>query len=90
MMRGTVKWFDAKKGYGFITCPGQDEIFVHFSSIRQTGFKTLDEGEEVEFDIFMGDRGPQATNVSRLGGGDAWHGSNDGSGAEATSPQEAW
>lgn len=90
MMRGTVKWFDAKKGYGFITCPGQDEIFVHFSSIKQTGYKTLDEGEEVEFDIFMGDRGPQATNVSRLGGGDAWHGSNDASGAEVASSQEAW
>ena len=85
-MRGTVKWFDAKKGYGFITCPEQEEIFVHYSSIRQKGFKTLDDGEEVEFDIFMGDRGPQATNVSRLGGGDAWHGNSGG----GDSTPESW
>lgn len=84
-MRGVVKWFDAKKGYGFITCPEQEEIFVHYSSIRQKGFKTLDEGEEVEFEIFMGDRGPQATNVARLGGGDAWEGAGT-----STMTQESW
>lgn len=71
-MRGTVKWFDPKKGYGFIQCPGEEDIFVHYSSIRQRGFKTLDDGEEVEFEIFVSERGPQAMNVSRLGGGDAW------------------
>lgn len=81
-MRGTVKWFDDKKGYGFIQCPGQEEIFVHYSSIRQKGYKTLDDGEEVEFDIFMGDRGPQATNVSRLGGGDAWQASSSRSASD--------
>ena len=73
-MRGRVKWFDAKKGYGFIERDGEEDVFVHYSTIRQRGFKTLDDGEEVEFEIFMGDRGPQATNVSRLGGGDAWQG----------------
>lgn len=71
-MRGRVKWFDAKKGYGFIERPGEEDVFVHYSSIRQKGFKNLDDGEEVEFDIVMGDRGPQAINVSRIGGGDAW------------------
>lgn len=71
-MRGRVKWFDAKKGYGFIERPGEEDVFIHFSTIRQKGFKTLDDGEEVEFDIVMGDRGPQAINVTRLGGGDAW------------------
>jgi CspA family cold shock protein len=71
-MRGRVKWFDAKKGYGFVERPGEEDVFVHFSTIRQQGFKTLDDGEEVEFDIVMGDRGPQAVNVTRLGGGNAW------------------
>jgi cold shock protein len=71
-MRGTVKWFDPKKGYGFIQSAGEEDIFVHYSSIRQRGFKTLDDGEEVEFEIVVGERGPQAMNVSRLGGGDAW------------------
>lgn len=71
-MRGCVKWFDSKKGYGFIQCPEQEDIFVHYTSIRQRGFKTLDDGEEVEFDILMSERGPQAVNVTRLGGGDAW------------------
>jgi cold shock protein len=67
-MRGRVKWFNAKKGYGFIEQPGAEDVFVHFSAIREKGYKTLDDGEEVEFEIVMGDRGPQATVVSRLGG----------------------
>ena len=71
-MRGRVKWFDAKKGYGFIERPGEEDVFVHYSAIRQKGFRTLDDGEEVEFEILMGDRGPQATDVTRLGGGSAW------------------
>lgn len=71
-MRGRVKWFDPKKGYGFIQCPGYEDIFVHYSSIRQQGFKTLDDGEEVEFELLQSERGPQAINVLRLGGGDAW------------------
>ncbi|NPV47731.1 MAG: cold shock domain-containing protein [Armatimonadetes bacterium] len=83
-MRGRVKWFDAKKGYGFIERPGQEDVFVHYSTIRQKGFRTLDDGEEVEFDIVMGDRGPQAINVVRLGGGDAW------SQSETVTSDEPW
>ena len=71
-MRGKVKWFDAKKGYGFIERPGAEDVFVHYSAIRQEGFKTLDDGEEVEFELVQGERGPQAAGVARLGGGDAW------------------
>jgi cold shock protein len=71
-MRGRVKWFDAKKGYGFIERPGEEDVFVHYSAIKQKGFKALDDAEEVEFEVLMGDRGPQAANVTRLGGGDAW------------------
>lgn len=74
-MRGKVKWFDAKKGFGFIERPGEEDVFVHFSMIQQKGYKTLDDGEEVEFEIVMGDRGPQAMNVTRLGGGNAWESS---------------
>lgn len=65
-MRGTVKWFNAEKGYGFIQVEGGDDVFVHFSAIQQEGFKTLDEGQEVEFEITQGDRGPQAANVVKL------------------------
>ena len=65
MSTGKVKWFKSDKGYGFITMEGQDkDIFVHFSSINAAGFKTLQEGQTVEFDIVEGDRGPQATNVT--------------------------
>ena len=65
MSTGKVKWFKSNKGYGFITMEGQDkDIFVHFSSINAEGFKTLQEGQTVEFDIVEGDRGPQATNVT--------------------------
>ena len=65
-MKGTVKWFNAEKGYGFIQVDGGDDVFVHFSAIQGEGFKTLDEGQEVEFDITQGNRGPQAANVVKL------------------------
>ena len=61
-----VKWFDAQKGYGFIEREDGDDVFVHFSAIEDEGFKTLEEGQEVEFEIVEGDRGPQASNVVKL------------------------
>ncbi len=63
---GTVKWFNNTKGYGFISQHSGADVFVHYSSIREKGYKTLREGETVEFDIKMGPRGPQAENVARL------------------------
>ena len=63
---GTVKWFDAKKGYGFIEREEGDDVFVHFSAIQDDGFKTLEDGEKVEFEIVEGDRGPQAAQVVRV------------------------
>ncbi|WP_017727924.1 cold-shock protein [Halalkalibacterium ligniniphilum] len=60
---GTVKWFNAEKGFGFIEVEGGNDVFVHFSAITGEGFKTLDEGQAVEFEIVEGDRGPQAANV---------------------------
>ncbi|MFE8697266.1 cold-shock protein [Cytobacillus sp. FJAT-53684] len=66
MATGKVKWFNAEKGFGFIeTSEGQD-VFVHFSAIQSEGFKSLDEGQEVSFDIEEGQRGPQASNVVKL------------------------
>ncbi|QTA38236.1 cold shock domain-containing protein [Thermosipho ferrireducens] len=65
-MKGTVKWFDAKKGYGFITKEDGEDIFVHWSAIQTDGFKTLKEGQEVEFDVQEGQKGPQAANVKPL------------------------
>ena len=64
-MKGTVKWFNDAKGYGFITQPGGDDVFVHFSAIVGDGFRTLSEGEEVEFDLQQTDRGLQASKVIR-------------------------
>ncbi|MBB6450699.1 CspA family cold shock protein [Geomicrobium halophilum] len=64
-MEGTVKWFNAEKGFGFIEREDGDDVFVHFSAIQAEGFKTLDDGETVEFEIVEGDRGPQAANVVR-------------------------
>ncbi|MGX7197300.1 cold-shock protein [Enterococcus olivae] len=63
METGTVKWFNADKGFGFITAENGNDVFVHFSAIQGDGFKTLEEGQTVTFDIEEGQRGPQATNV---------------------------
>ncbi len=65
-IRGLVKWFNPAKGYGFIQCPDGEDVFVHFSEIRMDGFKTLHEGEEVEFTIQEAPKGPQAVEVVRL------------------------
>ena len=65
MTRGTVKWFNDSRGYGFITRPSGGDVFVHFSSILGEGFRTLAEGDEVEFEVLETDRGPQAANVMR-------------------------
>ena len=65
-MTGTVKWFNAEKGYGFITTSEGLDIFVHFSAITSDGFKSLDENQAVEFEVVDGDRGPQAANVVKL------------------------
>ncbi|MHB9094834.1 MAG: cold shock domain-containing protein [Eubacteriales bacterium] len=62
-MQGKVKWFNAEKGFGFIESNEGGDIFVHFSAIQSEGFKTLDEGQNVEFDVVEGNRGPQAANV---------------------------
>ena len=66
MATGTVKWFNASKGYGFIERPDGDDVFVHFSAIQGSGFKTLAEGQEVEFDVVDGPKGKQAENVVGL------------------------
>ncbi len=66
MKQGTVKWFNSEKGYGFIEVEGEDDVFVHFSAIEGEGFKTLEDGQEVEFEVVDGDRGPQAANVVKL------------------------
>ncbi|MCM3616732.1 cold-shock protein CspD [Sutcliffiella horikoshii] len=65
MLQGKVKWFNAEKGFGFIEVEGQDDVFVHFSAIQGDGFKTLEEGQEVSFEIVEGARGPQAANVTK-------------------------
>ena len=66
MSTGKVKWFNAEKGYGFITAEDGTDIFVHFSAINTDGYKSLEEGEAVSFEVTEGNRGPQATNVSKL------------------------
>lgn len=65
-MKGTVKWFDADKGYGFISSEEGKDVFVHFSAIQTEGYKTLQEGDQVEFDVNTGERGEQAANVIKL------------------------
>ncbi len=65
MAKGFVKWFDTKKGYGFIKQPDGDDVFVHYTGIVNEGFKSLRAGEEVEFEISNGPKGPQATNVMK-------------------------
>ncbi|MCX7923136.1 MAG: cold shock domain-containing protein [Clostridia bacterium] len=65
MEKGRVKWFNAEKGFGFIERDGGNDVFVHFSAINMDGFKTLEEGTEVQFEVVEGAKGPQAANVSR-------------------------
>lgn len=65
-MKGTVKWFNAKKGFGFISDETGNDVFVHFSALQMDGFKVLDEGDEVEFEVVNGEKGPQAANVTKL------------------------
>ena len=66
MKQGKVKWFNAEKGFGFISVEGENDVFVHFSAIQTEGFKTLEEGQDVEFEIVDRARGPQAANVTKL------------------------
>ncbi len=65
-MNGTVKWFNAEKGFGFITTDEGNDVFAHFSHINMDGFKTLEEGEKVTFDVVQNEKGPQAENITRL------------------------
>jgi CspA family cold shock protein len=67
MATGTVKWFNAEKGYGFIAREDGPDVFVHFSAIKSTGFRTLDEGQAVEFEVVPGPKGDQASDVKVLG-----------------------
>jgi CspA family cold shock protein len=64
---GTVKWFNAEKGYGFISQEGGPDVFVHFSAIEGAGYRNLEENQQVEFDVTQGPKGPQATNVKLVG-----------------------
>ncbi len=64
--RGKVKWFNATKGYGFIERPDGDDVFVHYSAIQGDGFKTIDQGQEVEFEVVNGPKGKQAANVNKV------------------------
>ncbi|MGL4392872.1 MAG: cold-shock protein [Fusobacteriaceae bacterium] len=63
-MKGTVKWFNQEKGFGFITGEDGKDVFAHFSEIQKEGYKTLNEGEEVTFELSQGQKGPQATNIT--------------------------
>jgi CspA family cold shock protein len=67
MAQGTVKWFNGDKGYGFIAVDGGQDVFVHFSAIAGDGYRNLEEGQQVEFDITQGQKGPQAENVKVIG-----------------------
>ena len=66
-LQGSVKWFDARKGYGFIQREGEEDIFVHYTAIEMEGYKKLDDGEAVEFEVVQTERGAQATKVTRAG-----------------------
>jgi len=66
MQNGTIKWFNAKKGYGFITADDGKEIFMHYTALKMDGYKTINEGEKVQFEITNGEKGPQADNVTKL------------------------
>lgn len=65
-MRGTVKWFNNQKGYGFISDPEGNDVFVHYTGLNMEGFKSLEEGQEVEYEVVNGDKGPQAVNVTKI------------------------
>jgi len=65
-MKGTVKWFNNQKGYGFISDADGNDVFVHYSGLNMEGFKSLEEGQEVEYDVTEGAKGPQAVNVTKL------------------------
>lgn len=66
MTNGIVKWFNSEKGFGFITVDGGEDVFAHFSAIQTTGYKTLEEGQKVSFNVVKGARGPQAENITIL------------------------
>jgi len=66
MSKGTVKWFNNQKGYGFISDEQGKDVFVHYTGLNMAGFKSLEEGQNVEFDVVEGEKGPQATNVTKL------------------------
>lgn len=65
-IKGTVKWFNNAKGYGFLGRDGGPDVFIHYSAITSDGYKSLQEGDQVEFEIVQGDKGPQAANVSKI------------------------
>ncbi|WP_314117493.1 cold-shock protein [Peptostreptococcus stomatis] len=66
MKIGTVKWFNNEKGFGFISVEGENDMFVHFSAIQGDGYKSLEEGQKIEFEVVDGEKGPQAANVTRI------------------------
>lgn len=66
MTKGTVKWFNESKGYGFITAEDGTDVFAHYSAIQGNGFKTLAEGDAVSFDVLPGDKGPKASNITKI------------------------
>lgn len=80
-LNGRIKWFDAQKGYGFIARDGEPDVFVHYSALQMEGFKTIEDGAEVEFEIVQGEKGPAAANVVRVAGAATADG--DGEDAEA-------
>lgn len=66
MEKGTVKWFNSRKGFGFIERPDGDDVFIHYTAIEGEGYKSLNEGDEIEFEVVEGPKGPQAANVKKL------------------------